>query len=591
MITCHISSANRAAHRIDVRIDFPAGSTELVFPSWAPGSYLQREFARNVRDIWAHSPDGTAVEIVRRSRNEWQAKTAGAYALHYQVYAREKSVRTPFLDEDLLFFVPTNLLVFDRERRQEPVRLRVWVPEGHTGVCPLGAPVAGPGWAEWGCGDIDILYDSPVAAGRFGADSAEVRGVQHHHFIEPGHDGDPKQMIADLAKIVAAAADLFGGNFPYPAYTFITLLQKDGHGGLEHLDSSVLLRPRRSFSAPKDYEEFLTLAAHEHFHAWNVKRIRPDTLSAPFAYERENYTKNLWWLEGGTVYYEERIVLRAGLVTEKRHIERLCNLLKRLDRTAGRWHQSMEDSSFDAWIKLYRPGEDSQNSGVSYYLKGAVVAWALDLELLHRSGGRCGIDDLMRALWEQYAAKGLPFPEEGTIERIAAELACGDTGGDAGGAGAWGRWWDLHLRGTAEVQIGAALAHAGLEVVRGAPGAGSWLGVGTAGDRLVVTSVTEGGAVDGVLTPGDEILAMDGDRIWGAELGERLKSTAPGSHLTLLFSRDGRVRSGEVCTHALPTELRLVSRADATERQRQIRACWLWGTGRRTEPEPGIQEK
>jgi predicted metalloprotease with PDZ domain len=556
-------------HRFEVRIDLPAGHGELTFPAWAPGSYLMREFAKNVRNISAHLPDGTPLTVHRPTRNHWRVDTEGPWTLRYQLYAREKSVRTPFLDGDLAFFVPTNLLPFARDHRDTPVVLEIDVPAGHTGVCPLGEPVAGPAIASWRADDIDIFYDSPVAIGPFEYRRVEVRGVAHHHYIEPGHDGDVDRMATDLGKIVVAAADLMGGEFPYSAYTFISLLTRDGHGGLEHLDSSVLLRPRRGFRNSKGYEEFLTLAAHEHFHAWNVKRIRPDTLSAPFAYDRENHSRNLWWLEGGTVYYEERIVLRAGLVTESRYYERLADLVRRLDRSPGRRHQPLEESSWDAWTKLYRPGEDSLNSGISYYLKGAVVCLALDLEMLRRSKGAAGTDQLLALLWQRYASKGLPFPEEGTIEALAAELV--------GGGGDWARWWDRHIRGSAEVELAEALEHVGLSLVRGARANGSYLGIEVSGaERIQLTAVREDGPAWGLLSPGDELLAIGGERILASELSSRLADTPPHSVLRLLISRDARILERSLRTGLAPEgELKIVPREGADDQQLALRYRWL----------------
>ncbi len=569
VVVYRVSWEEAGAHRFEVHIDFPAGHTELTFPAWAPGSYLMREFAKNVRNISAWTPEGQPLTVQRPTRNHWRVDTAGGWTLRYQLYAREKSVRTPFLDGELAFFVPTNLFPFARDHRNTPVRLEIPVPAGHTGVCPLGEAVVGPATASWRAEDIDIFYDSPVAIGPFEHRQVEVHGVPHHHYIEPGHDGDVDRMATDLGKIVGAAAELMGGEFPYSAYTFISLLTRDGHGGLEHLDSSVLLRPRRGFRNPKGYEEFLTLAAHEHFHAWNVKRIRPDTLSAPFAYDRENHSRNLWWLEGGTVYYEERIVLRAGLLTESRHYERLADLVRRLERSPGRRHQPLEESSWDAWTKLYRPGEDSLNSGISYYLKGAVVCLALDLAMLHRSKGEVGTDQLLALLWERYAKKGLPFPEEGTIEALAAELV--------GGGGEWARWWDHHIRGSAEVELAEALDHVGLDLVRGPGASGSYLGIEVAGgERVQLTAVREDGPAWGILSPGDELLAIDGERILSSELSSRLADIAAHSTLHLLLARDGRILERPLITGPTPAgDLKILPHNAADPVKLALRSRWL----------------
>lgn len=560
-------------HRFRVTITLAARHASLVFPSWAPGSYLMREFARNVRDIHARTADGAPVAVERTSRNTWELGVAGLspdaeIVLTYEVYAREKSVRTPFLDADLAFFLPSNLLVHPATDTSPGFVLEVEVPEGHVGVCPLGEAVRGPARARWTCEDVDTLHDSFVAVAPFEHTSFTVHGVVHHHWIEPGHDGDLARMNADLATIVATAAKLFGGTLPYPRYDFVTLLMAKGHGGLEHKDGCVLLRPRTSLSAPKDYEEFLTLAAHEHFHAWNVKRIHPDSLGPRFDYANEHYTRDLWWLEGGTVFYEERIAYRAGLVDEARHLERLAELAQRVLDSRGAHHQSLEDSSFDAWIKLYRPGEDSGNSTLSYYIKGAVVCWAMDLELLRRSEGRVGVDSLLAALWERWGRHGVGFPERDALRALAIDLAGGDP--------EFARWFDAHVRGTEPVHLAAALDHAGIDLVRAAPRQGASLGV-ELDERGLVTSVREDAPASALLTPGDELLAVNHLRTAGASaVAERLRATTPGASLEVLLTRDGVVRSVSVPTLAPPpgaVSLRL--RPTADEARLQVRAAFL----------------
>ncbi|MSQ02653.1 MAG: M61 family peptidase [Myxococcales bacterium] len=561
-----VGLADRAAHRFSVAVSLPAGVGAVTFPSWAPGSYLMREFARFVRDVHAHR-DGAPVAVRRLSRNRWGVE--GPCTLQYQVYAREKSVRTAFLDEELAFFLPSNLLVY--VDGQEQASLTVEVPAGHVAVCPLGPGQAGAG--RGGAGEevtfetdsLDVLMDSPVAVGHFDGHHFDAGGVPHEFWILAGHNGDPARMAHDLRRIVLAASAIFGDGFPYPNYQFVTLHQRSGHGGLEHKNNSVLLRPRLGFVDARGYEEFLTLAAHEHFHAWNVKRIHPEELGPHFDYANEHYTRELWWLEGGTVYYEERIVLAAGVVTPDRHLERLADLVHRLRSQPGRRHQSLEDSSFDAWIKLYRPSEDAINSTISYYLKGAVVLLCLDLELRHRSGGARSLDDLTRALWQGWGRHGRGFPL-GTIERLACELA--------GGKGEFSRWYAAHVRGTDEVDVERALDHAGLDLIAGTARSGGWLGVELSG--LSVSAVREDGPAAGVLSPGDELIGLDGERLDAAGMVERLRDVAPGTMVRVSYARDGRLREGALrLGAALPGELKIVRREHTSEARATVRRGWL----------------
>lgn len=558
----HVSLADRLSHRFLVRVDLPEGVTDVGFPSWAPGSYLMREFGRFVRDVHAHH-GAAPVAVTRLARNRWAV--SGPATLEYSVYAREKSVRTAFVDGDLAFFLPSNLLVF--VAGQTSADLTVDVPAGHTACCPAGPvrAVSGAGTATFSAPDLDTLMDSPVAIGPFEAGHFEVDGVTHEHWIEPGHNGDIARMAADLSRIVAAAQALVGGALPYPHYQFVTLHARAGHGGLEHKDGSILLRPRLGFAEARAYEEFLTLAAHEHFHAWNVKRIHPEALGPRFDYLNEAYTPDLWWLEGGTVYYEERIALASGVVTAERHLERLAEHVQRLRSQAGRYHQSLEESSFDAWIKLYRPSEDSGNSQISYYLKGAVVTMCLDLELRHLSEGTRSLDDLLRALWEGWGRLGVAYPP-GTLERLAVEMA--------GGGGEFRRWFAKHVRGTDEVDVERALAHVGLKLSAGMPRAGGVLGVELSG--LTVRSVNEEGPSNGRLSPGDELLALDGERLEAGSLSERLRDLAPGHPATMLVSRDGRLMERIVHLGAPPApDLKIGPGSATNESQRALYRGWL----------------
>lgn len=557
-----VSLAGRHSHRFGVRVDLPAGVTEVGFPSWAPGSYLMREFGRFVRDVHAHH-QGAPVPVTRLSRNRWSVE--GPATLEYDVYAREKSVRTAFLNDTLAFFLPSNLLVF--VAGQTSAELTVDVPAGHTACCPAGPEraVSGAATATFTAPDLDTLMDSPVAVGPFEAGHFEVDGVPHEHWIEPGHNGDLARMGVDLKRIVAAAQTLVSGPLPYPHYQFVTLHARSGHGGLEHKDGSVLLRPRLGFAEARGYEEFLTLAAHEHFHAWNVKRIHPEVLGPRFDYLNEAYTPDLWWLEGGTVYYEERIAFASGVVSPDRHLERLADHVHRLRSQPGRRHQSLEESSFDAWIKLYRPSEDSPNSQISYYLKGAVVALCMDLELRHLTDGARSLDDLLRALWTGWGCRGVGYPP-GTIERIATELA--------GGSGAFRRWFAANVRGTDEVDVERALGHVGLELVPGQRRAGGALGVELSGAS--VRSVVEDGPAAGVLSPGDELLALDGERIEASALGDRLRDLAPGRRICLTVSRDGRIVGTALQLGSSPASDLKIRPAGATNgKQQALYRGWM----------------
>ncbi len=577
MVRYFLSARDPANHRLQVEAHFPHGG-DFAFASWAPGSYLMREFGRHARDVSASTPDGAGVAVQRLSRNEWRVVSDGPVTVRYEVYCREKSVRTPYVGEDLWFFLTSNVLIYDPTDVGATYQVELTVPQGFTAVCPLGeqhAFTAGHTPARWHADTLDRLMDAPIAVAPFEHTAFDVDGVAHHHWIEPGHNGDLARMNVDLQRIVGAARDTVGAQhrglppLPYASYHFITLHMARGHGGLEHNDCCVLLRPRLGFADPKGYEEFVTLAAHEHFHAWNVKRIRPDKLGPPFDYRREHYIRDLWWLEGGTVYYEERLAYRAGLVSQERHLARMAELVRDLRSQPGRLHQSLEDSSFDAWIKLYRPTEDSRNSTISYYLKGAVVVWAMDLELLARTDGKVGVDQLLAELWATWGSRDVGYPEREALFDIARRLAGEPHGG-------WERWWAHHVQGTGEVQIDEACAGAGLRLVPSG-GGGPWFGMDVGpGERLVVTTVREDGPSAGVLSPGDELLAFDGERVLGADLTERVRGFRVGQTVTVLLSRDGRVLTRTLPVGlAPPTELKTELNSAIQAHEQRVRDAWL----------------
>jgi predicted metalloprotease with PDZ domain len=529
---------------VEMRVDRPGPSTELVLPVWTPGSYLVREFARHLEGFSAEDERGRSLRWERIDKHRFRVETGGAGALvaRFRVYANDLTVRTCHLDGTHAFLNGAAVFPFVPGHERERHVVEVAAPEGWRVATALAG---GP--AEFTARDYDELVDSPLEIGRHRLVRFEAEGKPHEIAVWGQGNLDEARLAADARVVVETFGRLMGG-LPYDRYLFVLHLADRRRGGLEHASSTVLHVARTGFFPPETYEETLGLLAHEFFHVWNVKRMRPAAL-VPFDYGREQYTHLLWWFEGATSYYEQLALSRAGLLPPGRWLRGLGRALTVLERTPGARKMSLEEASFLAWVKHYRPDENGLNSAISYYLKGELVALALDLAL--RRAGR-SLDELVRTLWSRHGAgtggarAGAGIPEDG-IEAAAAETL---------GAEAARRFFDRHVRGTDPLDLDLDLVglrlrrrvSAGPDDRGGTPpppengnGRAGWLGAEVpAGPRLVVKEVREGSPAHRAgLYAEDEIVAESGFRIDRAGLWERLRERGPGGALRLtVFRRD-----------------------------------------------------
>ncbi len=387
-------------------------------PVWTPGSYLVREHQRHVDGLRALDGD-RELPVEKIDKHTWRVRCDGARTVRveYRLHAFELTVRTNHVDASHAFFNPSAAAVFMVGREDEPCTVRLSMPAGWRAWAAL--PLVDGAYRAH---DYDELADTPFELGSEGSHQSyafSAQGVPHELVVWGRGDFDARRVVADIGKIIDAEAAIFGG-LPYSdRYLFILHLNDRGRGGLEHRRSCALLVPRFSFVQKAAYEDFLLLVAHEFFHLWNVKRLRPAAFT-PYDWTRENHTRLLWAMEGLTSMYEVMALRRAGLLTPQRFLEIWAERATQLLRTPGRLRMSLSQASFDAWIKHYRPDESTSNTTVSYYLKGSVVGFLLDLELRRRSGGAKSLDDLVRVLFEKH---GLPpgLPEDG-VEKAAIEL-------------------------------------------------------------------------------------------------------------------------------------------------------------------------
>ncbi|MDA7903548.1 PDZ domain-containing protein [Mariniblastus sp.] len=407
-------------HYLTIKVVVPVVSdtTELMMAVWTPGSYLVREYARNIDSMTVTSGD-RELEFEKIRKNRWLVETKGikSFEVSYRLYCNEMSVRTNWVGNQYAMIngAPTFITVPDRLDQQHEVQLLL--PRNWTRSATSLKSV-GDNPHRFVAENFDELVDSPIVAGNVSVYPFVVGGIEHQ-LVNVGESGywDGTKAATDLKKIVEAHQEMWGV-VPYDRYMFINMIVESG-GGLEHDNSSVLMTSRWSFRDRGRYKSWLSLASHEFFHTWNIRRLRPKSL-VTYDYENEVYTDSLWIAEGITSYYEDLALLRAGLLSRSEFLSRLSGDVEGVQRTGGRKLQSLKDSSYDAWIKYYRPDENSSNTRISYYSKGAVAAFLLDARIRKLTKGEKSLDDLMRKLFADYVTTGYTTDE---FRAAASELA------------------------------------------------------------------------------------------------------------------------------------------------------------------------
>jgi predicted metalloprotease with PDZ domain len=560
---------------VEVAVDQPGGDVELVFPVWTPGSYLVREYARHVEGLAAVDGEGAALPVERLDKHRVRIRAGAARRVvaGFRVYANELTVRTAHLDGTHGYVNGAAVFPYVAGRERGPHALEVVPPPGWRVSTALeGGPTT------FTARDYDELADSPLEIGEHRVVQFMALGRPHEIAIWGRGNLDEARLAGDARAIVETLAALMGG-LPYERYVFIVHLTEKRRGGLEHARSTTLNVARMAFFPREAYEETLGLLAHEFFHVWNVKRLKPAAF-VPYDYAREQYTRLLWWFEGATSYYEHVALARAGLLEPRRWLKALGQAFTALERTPGARKMSVEEASFLAWVKHYRPDENSPNSAISYYLKGELVAFALDLELRRRGHS---LDEVLQVLYARHAERGVP--EDG-VEKVVAELV---------GAEVARGLFDRYVRGTEPLH--PDLGVVGLRLCRrpaqsfedkggtpakaddGKPVAG-FLGVELEqGPKLLVKSVREGSPAHAAgLYAEDEIVAEDGFRVDRGALWDRLCERGPGDELRLtVFRRDELVTVPVVLGPPAEDTVWLEPDPDATHEQRDAFQAWSGG--------------
>ena len=548
-----IAALDLAGHmfKVTLTVKSPAAIGQVLsLPAWIPGSYMIREFSRNIVSIRAES-EGKAVALAKLDKHSWQAAPCkGALTLEYDVYAWDLSVRAAHLDQNHGFFNGTSVFLRVLGQEAEPHEVHIVQPKDAacktwrvaTTLPELKAKRYGFG--SYQAANYDELIDHPVEMGDFALATFKAHGVPHDIVVTgkvPNLDLD--RLCRDLKAICETQIAFFEPKTkkaPMDRYVFMTMAVGDGYGGLEHRASTALICARAdlpttassSTEIGEGYLKFLGLCSHEYFHTWNVKRIKPAAFT-PYDLDRENYTTLLWAFEGFTSYYDDLALLRSGAIERKDWLDLMANTISNVQRTPGRLRQTLAESSFDAWSKFYRPDENTPNAVVSYYAKGALFALALDLTLRSKTDGRVSLDDIMRTLWERHGKTGIGVGED-DIRTIAEECS----------GASLKRLFAEGVCGTRDLPLKKLLAAFGVELsLEAAPTAKApSLGVKTGSDtnEVKLANVFDGGAAQAAgLSAGDILLAIDGLRVTPTTLDKLLARHQPGDSVRIhAFRRD-----------------------------------------------------
>lgn len=566
-------------HRIGVILELdpaalPGRRVELFLPVWTPGSYLVREYARHLERVEVTDAESQAPIAWRKStKNRFAIDVPDAcerVRVSYQVYGHDLTVRTADFTERHAYWNGACVCLWPVGGEDLAAGLEVALPEEwelatQLPSIQLRSSVSGT-TVRLEASGLDEVVDAPCLAGELDVREIEVAD-RSHSFVFDGLEGMavPESLLPDVRRIIEEAAAVFGGELPYDRYQFLALFSDQGRGGLEHASSSTLLAPRTTFHPRREYEDFAGLVAHEFFHVWNGKRMRPAGLWT-FDYERENYTTLLWVTEGFTAYYDDHLCLRAGVLDADRYLALLDETVAALHRTPGRLHHPLGAASFDAWIKLYRPDENSRNSTQSYYAHGALAAMCFDLRIRASTDGARTLDDAVRDLYRTTYGEGRGFDDADVI--AALSRAAGED---------FGPLVDELIGGAFDPDFGEFFEPLGLRLTSRA-GTNPELGVQLTATELQLAAVLDGGpAAAAELSPGDEILAVNGLRVTRANWSSVLQNVwREGETVDLLLSRRGVILERPVTpTAALSQGWRIERVEKASPAATRLRQAWL----------------
>ncbi len=541
----------------------------LKMAVWTPGSYLVREYARLVQDFVVYDGDSDKkLDSWKVSKNHWQVQTRNVteITVKYRVFANDLTVRTNHIDSTHAYFNGAALFYYVPGWEKQPISLTIIPPHPDWKITTALDPLPGEE-NKFIAPDFDTLVDCPVEIGIHDIYEFEVQGLPHKLAIWGRGNANPSQIMADAEKIIAVEADLFGG-LPYDRYLFLLHLSAGGYGGLEHKNSCTLNYMRFGLRDKDKYNRFMQLLAHEFFHLWNIKRIRPQALET-FDYEGENYTSSLWFAEGTTSYYDMLIPLRAGVYGVKNFLDILGKEITRYLMTPGRKVQPLSESSFDAWIKLYRRDNNSDNSQISYYLKGELVSLLLDLKIRALSDSKKSLDRVMQIMWQKFGKQEIGYSESDLKDAI--ESVAGTN---------LNEFYRDYIDGLTELPFNEYLQPFGL-YLRGVMEGERvpYLGgrIQNENGRDIIKFVEAGSPLQKVgVDAEDELLAIDGLRVTAEQLNDRLKDYRPGDMISITVFHQDQLRTLSVqLEQPQPTRYEVVRMDNLTESQQRNFSEWV----------------
>jgi predicted metalloprotease with PDZ domain len=536
-INYKLKMPNPQSHYFEVEMileGFKEKQLELKMPVWAPGSYLVREFSKNVNQVLAFDENKTAIKTIKTAKNTWQLQNASKgkkIIIKYEVYAFELSVRTSFLDLTHGFVSGSGVFMYVNSHQQLPGQLEI-IPYYEFKVISTALPlstisISSDGSKVFDFLNYDHLVDCPIEIGNQVEFQFMASGVKHTVAMYGDGNFDVDKLKVDMPKVIEAETQVFGEN-PNKDYLFIVHNVVDGQGGLEHMNSTTLSVNRWSYSGA-DYLGFLNLVAHEYFHLWNVKRFRPIELG-PFDYDKENYTSLLWVMEGFTSYYDELIMRRAGLMSQEEFISKVQNSINYVEGSVGSRVQSVAHASFDAWIKAYRPNENSSNTTMTYYSRGQIIAAVFDLMIVDKYKGKKCLDDFMRYVYVKYAKelkRGITDQEfKQELEKfLEMDLAI---------------FYAKYIDGTEIIPYAEYFSKVGIDVIySGSKKPSFGASVRQEGGNVIVKNVRSGSSAEMAgISVNDEIIACNGFRVNQGSLESTMNALKENEQVELLLSRD-----------------------------------------------------
>ncbi len=574
-----LSFPNAAQHYVDVHLEFEtdADQVECMMPVWTPGSYLVREYPRFVQDIRATGDDDQSLPLSKTRKNRWTIETNGAtnVSLKYRVYGHELSVRTNWIDGELAVLNGAATFLVPVEKLGQSIAVKVELPaKWPRSVCAL--PTDEERANVYLADNFDQLVDSPILCGACELFPFQVDGV-NHYLVNLGDTQlwDGQRAANDLKKVVAAQRT-FWGELPYPEYYFLNVVLGAG-GGLEHDNSTLIMSGRRTMNSPQSYRRWLSLCSHELFHAWSVRRLRPKAL-LQYDYENEVYTRELWIAEGITSYYQDLLLARAGLITSNELLQNLSSEIRAIESRPGNLVQSLADSSFDSWIDFYRPHENSANTSISYYSRGAVAGLMLDCELRIRSAGEVSLDDVMREVFSRYSETGY---DNDDFQLVCEELTDHD----------FSEWFQNYIHQAQALDYTKALTVLGLQLSEASNSTTEPAGersprvepvtIGVTlreTDGLTRISAIRAGSTgeSSGLNLDDEVIAVNNRRVNATTFIDELRGMEPGTMAKVTVSRRGQLREIDVQVAANQAEKWRLVRVRRPNRQQRIQwADWL----------------